>query len=113
AGVREVVVLGGGAFTIAVNRDLVRRAGVAVYIQCSVRELARRMRRHADRPLLTVVPNPGESLPEATRRRVAELLEERREFYLLADMTVSSTARLPVSVVEEIVRKLENRYEPS
>ncbi|HQL23964.1 MAG TPA: shikimate kinase, partial [candidate division Zixibacteria bacterium] len=96
-----------------VNRDLVRRAGIAVYIQCSVRELARRMRRHADRPLLTVVPNPGESLPEATRRRVAELLEERREFYLLADMTVSSTARLPVSVVEEIVRKLENRYEPS
>lgn len=111
AGIRQVIALGGGAFNSAENRDLVSSAGIAVYLQCSVREIARRMRRHTDRPLLSITPNPRESLPDATHRRITELLESRREFYQMSDMTVSTTARMPNAVVEEIVRKLDNRYE--
>lgn len=109
-GVPMVVALGGGAFVRTENRELIESAGVAVYLECSVREIERRMRYLTDRPLLAVRLKRGESINQAGKRRIRELMEKRRHYYGMADITVSTTKRTPREAAREVVRRLEGRY---
>lgn len=97
-----VVALGGGAFIKAHNRKLVALSGHSIYLQCAQRELYRRLRNAADRPLLvTETSSQG-----ALRARIAVLLNRRMRGYRAADIVVSTTKRSPAEVVEQVVLKL-------
>jgi shikimate kinase len=110
SGPARVVALGGGGFQSAANRALVRKAGLSIYLRCSVREIYRRMRGMSDRPLLTVRPSQGETPREAVLRRIRTLLDKRRRNYESADIVVSTTMKAPDQVADEIVRRVISGY---
>ena len=90
---------------------MIDAAGVAVYVECAQEEILRRLKGKTDRPLLTAIPRGGETAAQAASRRIYELLNQRRPFYRMASVTVSSTERTPREVVDEIIRKLEKQHE--
>lgn len=106
----QVVALGGGAYVREENRAMIGAAGVAVYLECAQEEIIRRLRGKTDRPLLSGAPKGDETAAMAAARRIHGLLAQRRPFYSMAEVTVSSTKRPPQQVVEEIIRKLVRRH---
>src|SRR5215471_10258958 len=77
SGEPAVLALGGGAFTIAENRELLRGRGVTVWLDCPFDIVERRVAQSGHRPLARD--------PVA----FAALYEARREAYRLADVRVA------------------------
>lgn len=92
-----VVALGGGALLDRGNRRLAASTGIVVRLACSEAELWRRLKPHAGKRPLLVSRSP--------RRRLRELLRERRGAYGGAAITVSTTTRSP----EETARLIQAR----
>lgn len=86
-GVPCVLSTGGGAFLSASNRELVRAAGVSVWLRADLDLLWQRVRHKTTRPLLRTA-NPRETL--------RSLNEARLPFYQMADVIVDSSADLSV-----------------
>jgi shikimate kinase/3-dehydroquinate synthase len=89
----RVLATGGGAFMNAVTRQTIAARGVSVWLKADFDVLMRRVRRRANRPLLS---NPD---PEGTMRR---LIEQRYPTYGLADVTVKSRD-MPHEAVTDLV----------
>lgn len=107
---KYVVGLGGGAFHFARNRAIIQATGTVIYLQTSVKEIYRRLKSDASRPLLQVFPKEGETGREVRLRRISELLAQRLPTYGMADVTVSTTGRTPSQVVRRIVDKLDKYH---
>jgi shikimate kinase len=69
-----VLALGGGAYTIAANRDLLANNGITVWLDCPFETVQRRVAQATHRPLARD--------PEA----FAALYHGRRQWYALADI---------------------------
>lgn len=92
-----VLALGGGAVLDQETRQALRRAGHVVYLDVDAGEAAGRVGFNRGRPLL--LGNP--------RRRLAELLEQRRPLYAeVATLTVTTDGRSPDDVADEVVGSL-------
>lgn len=76
-----VLSVGGGAFLSELNRGLIRRHGVSVWLRGSVDVLWPRVRRRSNRPLLKT-PDP--------RGTLERLVAERSPVYALADIIVDT-----------------------
>jgi shikimate kinase len=98
-----VIGLGGGAFIIAKNRTLIRKAGVTAYLRCEINELYRRLQKHQDRPLLF----KEDMLRKAVIAQIRKLMNKRRRFYELADIIISTTNVTPAQAAREIKRRLD------
>jgi shikimate kinase len=85
-----VVALGGGSFTSAENRDLVRATGASVYLEAAADVLYARCATGDARPLFS------------TREAMAALLERRRPLYETADFRID-VSRL---TVDEAARRI-------
>jgi shikimate kinase len=86
-----VLALGGGAFTIPANRELLAGTGVTVWLDCPFETVQRRISGHSHRPLARD--------PEA----FAALYQARREFYALADIHVAIECDDPEAAAEAIL----------
>jgi len=109
-----VISPGGGTVTQPVNREILRSAiaqGAAViYLRAQPHTLADRIRRQpGKRPLI----DGGKTLDmDATRRRVEELLEQRREHYeSMATITIDTDGATLDDVSSEIEALLQRRTE--
>lgn len=78
AGAPRVVALGGGTFAFARNRSLIRRVGIAVWLDGEAALLWERVRPEAHRPLAR------------DRERFRALHAVRRQFYAQADFRVAA-----------------------
>ncbi|MFH1687293.1 MAG: shikimate kinase [bacterium] len=105
-----VVSLGGGAFVSAGNRRRIQAGGISIYLSCALRELYSRLSGRDDRPLLNVNTASSRSPQEALKNEIRRLYSARRNIYRLADLTVSTSARTPNQVAEEVIRRLRRRY---
>lgn len=101
-----VIAVGGGAFQIRENRELIRSAGTVVYLSCSQVQIYRRLRHMNNRPLLHSSKSEGRVLGRVVRNRIKTLLNQRRHNYKLADITISTTDRTVRQTVRELVRKI-------
>ena len=97
-----VISLGGGAFISAHNRRIIETAGTTVYLRCELNELYRRLHGHKDRPLLF---GHG-STKKAIMERMRQMLRLRRQFYEMADITVSTTTTTPIQTARKIRQNL-------
>jgi len=86
-----VLALGGGAYTIAGNRDLLSNNGITVWLDCPFETVERRVGEGSHRPLARD--------PQA----FAALYHSRRECYALADIHVPVESDDPEIAVAEIV----------
>ena len=92
-----VIALGGGAVLDRANVDTVRANGVLVCLTARPDVILKRLGDVRQRPLLA----GGDP-----RANVARLLDERRDAYATADITIDSSDRSADEVVEEIRKQL-------
>jgi shikimate kinase len=85
-----VLSTGGGAFLAAANRDLIREAGVSVWLRVDIDLLWQRVRHKTTRPLLRTA-TPQETLKA--------LYAARLPAYAQADITVDSAPELSVDAM--------------
>ncbi len=104
---RKVIALGGGAFSHRTNRALIKKSGMVVYLSCPVRELYRRLRHLSDRPLLDSRPAAGETMRQAKLRRIANLLENRKDAYRQAHIRVSTADKTVAECVAQVYLKVK------
>lgn len=102
---RLVVALGGGLVTDPESFALVTSTGIMVYLRATVEDIAGRLRRKMDRPL--ILSDAGDSLgDEALLERIQTLLAEREPLYQKADITVDSDGSRLGLTVDRVVRGL-------
>lgn len=80
-GPRGVIATGGGAWIQEANRALIRRAGLAVWLDSDLETLWQRVRLRPTRPLLQTADPKG---------TLAALIEARAPVYAQADLRVES-----------------------
>jgi len=89
---------GGGAVLRAGNLNALRENGIIICLDVSAEEAYSRIKGMNDRPLLQV-ENPLE--------KIEELLQERRPFYLQADLCLSTTGKTVQEIALEIINYME------
>jgi shikimate kinase len=99
AGSRRVISVGGGAVLSAQNRELIRAAGVCIWLTAPPEELHRRCQADPDsaahRPVLTAAPGLDE---------IRQVLAFRRPLYqAVADHVVDTTGRPAADVARAVV----------
>lgn len=93
----KVVALGGGTFTVAANREDIRRTGCSVWLDAPFELSAVRVAQNGGRPLWS-------SLEEARAR-----YEARRTDYAQADVRLCVTNAAPSRIAADIVQALAAR----
>jgi shikimate kinase len=91
AGQPQVISLGGGAFTIEENIELVLNHGVTVWLDAPLEVIERRIAEETHRPLAR---DPV---------RMKELFDQRRGAYALADYRIETGEDAPTAIVARIM----------
>lgn len=95
-----VLATGGGAVLSPVNQKNLRERGAVVYLHAPLETLLQRTRRDRHRPLLQTADR---------RKTLEDILLAREPIYRqTADIVIETAQRAPMSVAQEIVRKLES-----
>ena len=89
-----VVALGGGAFTVQGNRDLLASHGVTVWLDCPFEVVRRRVAEQHQAPVRPLAQDP---------QKFAALYDARRGVYQLADARVEITSDDPEMTVSAIL----------
>ncbi len=97
-----VIALGGGSLLDKRVATEIAEKSFLIYLSCSKRELAGRLRNQQDRPLLTRTSLPLEA-------RIAELLQKRKSGYQMATLKVSTSKRTIDQTVARIMQELRKR----
>ena len=87
-----VLALGGGAFAEPCNRELLLAHGIAVWLDCPLEVVERRVAQASHRPLAR------------DRTKLAALYEARRESYGLADVRIPIESDDPELAVDAILK---------
>lgn len=85
---------GGGAYLAQVNRDLISKYGIALWLQADLELLWSRVRHKTTRPLLRTA-NP--------RKTLRELYDARAPIYAKAEITIQSEPELSIADMGERV----------
>ena len=102
-----IIALGGGTVTSEFNREIIKSAGLMIYLKSSPEVAYKRLKFKRDRPALLF---EEDEIPTEEKfiKRINLLLEQRKEFYEQADFIID-TDSLPVGkTVDKIVRIIEN-----
>ena len=96
-----VIALGGGAFTIQRNRDIVSQASISIYLKWTTDTLFIRLKESRNRPLL--YPYNADEL----YAYIEDLLNSRKAFYEMADIIIEGESYESESaLVQAIIEKL-------
>jgi len=94
-----VLATGGGAILLPENRELLRRRGFVVFLNCSVDKQLERTHRDSNRPLLKT---------EDPRQRLEDLFRERQPLYVeLADLIIDTGVLSGPAAVRRIMKALQ------
>lgn len=94
-----VLATGGGAILREQNRNLLKKNGFVVYLQCSVARILERTRKDTQRPLLKVSDR---------KERLEQLLAEREQYYLeCADCKIDTGVMQSKAVVKRILEQFK------
>ncbi len=94
-----VISTGGGALVNPANRQALAQTGVVVCLTATVDAILGRVEGATDRPLL-----PGTA--EEKRRRIRDLLHERRAAYAAIAHQVDTTGRTPEAIADQVLESL-------
>lgn len=93
-----VVSTGGGAVLRPWNLHALRENGIIICLDVSAEEAYSRVKEMKDRPLLQV---------ENPLKKIEELLQKRKPFYLQADICLSTTGKTLQEIALEIINFME------
>lgn len=93
----RVIATGGGAVTIPQVMEAVKDQAVSIWLSADCKTLFQRVSSDTGRPLLQV---------EDPLKRLKTLLEQRKNLYAQADITIDVTEKDPEEIVENICAAL-------
>ena len=96
-----ILATGGGIVILTKNREILKNAGLVVYLFSSVDQLLRRTAKSKTRPLLENSTD--------RRKTIADLLETREAYYReVASVVVDTTGKKLQELINIIKRENEN-----
>jgi len=96
-----ILATGGGIVILPKNREILKNAGLVVYLSSSVDQLLRRTSKSKTRPLLENSTD--------RKKTITELVEARDEYYReVASIVVDTTGKKLHEVTNIIIRETEN-----
>lgn len=98
-----VIATGGGAVKDEENRKTLQDSGFIIALTASPEVIYERTTTEGDRPLLA---NLSE---DEKRKKIADMMKERKSFYENADYTVDTGELSPMQVVDDILHWLKMR----
>lgn len=102
----SVVALGGGAFTIERNREIVHQHGISIYLKWPPTTLYQRLKNSSNRPLLY------SHKPEDLFKYIENLLKRRKIYYKMADIIIDGdSCESEEMLVRTIIERIENYHE--
>ena len=94
----RVIATGGGSVVRSENQQLLKQQGYVVFLDTSLNQQMRRLRRDKKRPLLQT---------DDPRGRLESLFRERRPIYLdLADLVIKTDKRVARRLATDIINQL-------
>ena len=100
-----VISLGGGSLIDLSNRKLCKSHGLIIYLKAELPIIYQRLRKKTNRPLFRSEMEEEMSEKEAMEK-LTVLLEQRREGYEDADITIETDARDFGKSIDKIVRRI-------
>jgi shikimate kinase len=100
-----VISLGGGTLIDLSNRKLCKSHGLIIYLKAELPIIYQRLRKKTNRPLFRSEMEEEMSEKEAMEK-LTKLLEQRREGYEEADITIETDARDFGKSIDKIVRRI-------
>lgn len=97
-----IVSTGGGAMLRENNWPILKKNGIAIYLEVAAEEIYNRLKETDDRPIFKPIlklPNP--------LGKIAELLKERKPFYAQADFTINAAGKSLQDIAAEIIAVLQ------
>lgn len=100
-----VISLGGGTIVNKNNFDMMKRTGKIIYLKVSPETLYKRLRHKTDRPIFKdlVLNNKNE---KDFMKRISELMEKRKHFYELSDITIDTELTPLGKTIDRIAKKI-------
>ena len=96
-----ILATGGGIVVLPKNREILKNAGLVVYLSSSMEQLLRRTAKSKTRPLLENSVD--------RKKTITELVEARDVYYReVASFVVDTTGKKLHEVVNIIIRETEN-----
>jgi len=96
-----ILATGGGIVILPKNREILKNAGIVVYLSSSVDQLLRRTAKSKTRPLLETSTDP--------KKTISELVEARDVYYReVASVVINTTGKKLHEVINIIKRETEN-----
>ncbi len=90
-----VLATGGGVILKEQNRQILKKKGFVVYLECSIDKILQRTRRDNQRPLLNT---------DDPRGRIETLFSQRKDFYMsTSDFSIDTSTMQSKSVVQHIL----------
>jgi len=89
----SIIDCGGGIVLAQENIDLLKSCSVLIYLKASVDTIFDRIRHYSHRPLMNV---------DDPKEKIKTMLEERREMYEQADITINTDGESIESICQEI-----------
>ncbi len=96
----HVIATGGGTLLCAENRKRLLDSAIGICLRADHKEILRRLRRAADRPLLE---------PSNREHQMNRLLAEREQAYGKVPWHIDTTGRSPEEIAEEIIHLIRTR----
>ena len=94
-----VIATGGGAVLLGANRELIKSAGLVVYLLSSVDQILRRTSKSKTRPLLEKSNN--------RRKTITEIVEARDPLYKeVASLIIDTNGKKLNNIIDEIIEVL-------
>ncbi|WP_456395193.1 shikimate kinase [Desulfurobacterium sp.] len=91
-----IVSSGGGMPAFDKNMEILKENSVTIYLKADFETLWSRIKNDSNRPLVKL-----------GKDRVKELFEKRKPFYKRAHMTIDTTGKTPLEIIETIEKKLK------
>ena len=106
-GERLIISLGGGTLIKPENRDFIMSTGKLIFLKTSPRIAFERLKYKKDRPVL--INKEDDEVDEETYiKRIEELMNERKDFYSIADFTFNTDNDSVGKTVDKIARVIRN-----
>jgi len=101
---KSVIALGGGALINPQNKSLVESHGLVIYIKVLPQVIFERVKNSTKRPLLNI--ERDENFEQNLIKKINEMMEERKEVYESAHITVNRNNLGPEQVAEKIYEEI-------
>ena len=106
---KVIVALGGGAVLFEGVSDIIKNAGVTVYLKASAERIYERLKFKTDRPLFQTLEGGALSKDEAMKK-IRGMLMEREVTYNQADLIFNTEGLAIGKIVDNLKMELERKY---